>query len=257
MTDWFRSWHGAPTDPKWLVIALRAKVPAGMVSAVAWALMDRASQAKPRGSVAGFDAETYAAFSGFPVPSVEATLAAMREKAFIVGDRLAAWDSRNPGDYSTDRVREHREKKRNETHETPGNGVKRSETPGNTEESRGEEIRSESNRSASVRGVARAREDAVRIRQKLVDVFGENQITLGWSWADLAVLLDAGFTEEEILRAGASAKAKGIMPRKPAKYLRHILDDMRQTARPAAPAEEDPFVAAAIRRRAERTAGTG
>ena len=34
MASWFRSWHGAPTDNKWLVIARRANVSAGVVSAV-------------------------------------------------------------------------------------------------------------------------------------------------------------------------------------------------------------------------------
>jgi len=28
--DWFRSWHGAPNDPKWLVIARKAGVAPGM-----------------------------------------------------------------------------------------------------------------------------------------------------------------------------------------------------------------------------------
>ena len=53
--EWFRSWHGAPTDNKWLVIAKRAGVPAGMVSAVVWALFDYASQNENRGSVEDFD----------------------------------------------------------------------------------------------------------------------------------------------------------------------------------------------------------
>ena len=41
MTGWFRSWHGAPTDPKWLGIAKRAGVAPGFAVAIAWALMDR------------------------------------------------------------------------------------------------------------------------------------------------------------------------------------------------------------------------
>jgi hypothetical protein len=28
--DWFRSWHGAPTDPKWLLIAKRSETQAGI-----------------------------------------------------------------------------------------------------------------------------------------------------------------------------------------------------------------------------------
>lgn len=62
--EWFRSWHGAPTDSKFLLIAKRAQVAPGMVSAVYWALLDYASQNEPRGSVEGFDTETYAEWAG-------------------------------------------------------------------------------------------------------------------------------------------------------------------------------------------------
>lgn len=141
MTDWFRSWHGAPTDPKWLLIARKANTMPGIVSAVGWALFDHASQAGDRGSVEAFDAETYAAYSGFEEQVVMGVLDAMVEKKIIISGRLAAWDKRQPKREdagSTDRVRAHRGK-----NETPGNDVKRNETPGNApEQSRVEEIQS-------------------------------------------------------------------------------------------------------------------
>jgi hypothetical protein len=94
---WFRSWHGAPTDPKWLVVARRAQVAPGMVSAVFWALMDYASQHTDRGSVEDFDVETYAAFTGWEESEIDAVLDAMRSKGIITpDDRLAAWDKRQP-----------------------------------------------------------------------------------------------------------------------------------------------------------------
>jgi hypothetical protein len=94
---WFRSWHGAPTDPKWLVIARKAQVAPGVVSAVFWALMDYASQHTDRGSVDGFDVETYAAFTGWEESEIIAVLAAMTNKGTITPDnRLAAWDKRQP-----------------------------------------------------------------------------------------------------------------------------------------------------------------
>lgn len=114
MTSWFRSWHGAPTDNKWLVIAAKAKVAPGIVSAVAWALFDHASQADDRGSVADFDTETYAVFSGFGESQVQAVIAAMYAKGVIDEDgRLHAWDKRQPKreDDSAERVRRHRERK--------------------------------------------------------------------------------------------------------------------------------------------------
>jgi DnaD/phage-associated family protein len=111
MASWFRSWHGAPTDNKWLVIARRAGASPGVVSATFWALLDYASQADDRGSVAGFDIETYAEFSGFTPGTIDAVLCAMAEKNVIVDGRLTAWDKRQPKreDDSYERVKRHRE----------------------------------------------------------------------------------------------------------------------------------------------------
>lgn len=132
--EWFRSYHGAPTDPKWLVIARLAGTQPGVVAAVWWALMDRASQATPRGSVAGFDVEATAAFFGWDGSTVQAVLDALRRRGLIAdGDVLPQWRKRNPPDYSTERVQAFRGRKRtvSETIETEGNGRKH----------RGEEIR--------------------------------------------------------------------------------------------------------------------
>jgi hypothetical protein len=96
MTDWFRSWHGAPTDIKWLVIGRMAGVKRGVVAAIWHALEDYASQHVKRGTVAGFDVETYAEFSEFSIAEIEAVIAALTEKGTIVDGRLAAWDKRQP-----------------------------------------------------------------------------------------------------------------------------------------------------------------
>jgi hypothetical protein len=116
--DWFRSWHGAPTDSKWLLIAKRAGVAPGMVSAVVWALFDHASQNEHRGNVDNFDIETYAVFSGFDEANIAAIINALNEKGLIVSGTLTAWEKRQPKreDSSTERVREHRNAmKHNET----------------------------------------------------------------------------------------------------------------------------------------------
>lgn len=128
--DWFRSWHGAPTDPKWLLIAKLAvkhnvtqcnAINPGMVSAVVWALFDHASQHAERGRVDDFDVETYASYSGFDEANVAAIITSMNDKRLIVSGILSAWQKRQPKreDNSTERVREHR------------NAMKRSETQGN------------------------------------------------------------------------------------------------------------------------------
>lgn len=96
MLDWFRSWHGAPTDPKWLVIAKRAGVPPISVSAIAWALFDHASQQPDRGHVGNFDFESYAVLMGADEDQVRAVYAAMEAKEIIVSGRIAQWDKRQP-----------------------------------------------------------------------------------------------------------------------------------------------------------------
>lgn len=121
MNDWFRSWHGAPTDNKWLVIGRRAGVVPGVVSAVVWALLDYASQAPKRGNVEGFDVETYAAFSGFEESQIEAVMRALFDKGVIGPDGgFHNWDKRQPKreDNSAERAKEWRERKRNENERT-------------------------------------------------------------------------------------------------------------------------------------------
>jgi hypothetical protein len=115
--SWWRSWHGAPTDHKWSVIASRSGVKVGIVSAIAWALLDYASQQKERGSVDGFDVETYSVYSGFSEQEINAVITAMHDKGVIVSGFFAKWEERQPKreDYSTPRVNKSRELKRNVT----------------------------------------------------------------------------------------------------------------------------------------------
>lgn len=114
MTEyWWRSWHGAPMDHKWAVIAARSGVKVGVVSAIAWALFDYASQHKERGTVEGFDVETYSVYSGFTIDEVEEVIRAMNDKGVIKDGRLSAWDKRQPkSDKEVQRVTEWRKKKR-------------------------------------------------------------------------------------------------------------------------------------------------
>lgn len=115
--SWWRSWHGAPTDHKWAVIAAKSGTKTGIVSAVAWALFDYASQTKDRGSIIGFDTETYAVYSGFPQEQIEAIMQAMTDKGIIQDGRLVNWEKRQPKreDNSNERVRKFRAMKRSVT----------------------------------------------------------------------------------------------------------------------------------------------
>lgn len=114
--EWFRSWHGAPTDSKFLLIAKRAQVTPGMVSAVYWALLDYASQNDPRGSVEGFDTEIYAEWAGWEERDVIAIIAALTTKQAIIDGRLVAWDKRQPkreDPTAAERQARHRDAQRN------------------------------------------------------------------------------------------------------------------------------------------------
>lgn len=140
--DWFRSWHGAPTDPKWLLIAKRSETQAGVVSAIVWALFDFASQnSTERGNVDAFDAETYAAFSGFDEDAIRRVIECLKEKKLIIDGHLAAWEKRQTKreDHSTPRVQKHR------------NAMKRDVTP---ETAREEKIREEKIEKKDTREVA-------------------------------------------------------------------------------------------------------
>lgn len=156
---WFRSHHGAPTDPKWIVVARRVGTEPGVVAATWWALMDHASQNTPRGSADGFDSESVAAFFGWEDTVVAAVLAVLREKGLVGADgMLAAWEKRQPKreDDSSPRVRKFRERQRTQAPKpasipetipavttvpvTHGNAVKRDVT---LEERRGEKRREE------------------------------------------------------------------------------------------------------------------
>jgi len=111
---WFRSWHGAPTDPKWLGIARKAGVAPGIVSALVWALLDRASQATERGSIAGYDADGLGCFMGCEAEQVEAVITLMHEKGVLAENTFTGWEKHQPRreDGSAERAKEWRERKR-------------------------------------------------------------------------------------------------------------------------------------------------
>ena len=130
MTDWFRTWHGAPTNPKWLGIARRAGVAPGIAVAVFWALLDRASQAEDRGSIAGYDPEGLGYFFGCEPEQVDLIVVALEEKQVIADNRFCGWEKYQPKreDGSSERAKEWRERKR-----TQANAEKRPDTDTDTD----------------------------------------------------------------------------------------------------------------------------
>lgn len=156
--EWLRWYHGACSDAKWPLIAKRSGTCVGVVVSVWAALLEQASQDEERGSIEGWDPETYDVLYGYEDGTCEAVLKAMTEKGLIVDGCIAAWQKRQPkrerDDLSTERVRRFREKKRQQSEmtpvshvvtedETPCNAMKRHETPCNatrTEKRREENI---------------------------------------------------------------------------------------------------------------------
>lgn len=116
-TQWFRSWHGAPTDPKWLGIGRKAGVAPGIVAAIVWALLDRASQASERGSIAGYDADGIACFMGCEPEQVVQIIALMHDKGILTDNVFTGWDKHQPKreDGAAERAKEWRERKRTQT----------------------------------------------------------------------------------------------------------------------------------------------
>jgi hypothetical protein len=148
--DWFRSHHGAPMDPKWILIARQASTIPGVVASVWWALMDHASQNSPRGSAEHFNTAVVAAFYGYDEDVVTSVCQQFRNLGMIDTDNmLSAFPKRNPirEDDSAQRVRELRERNAVKRTVTQRNAKKRSVTQRNAvkrlDESREEESREE------------------------------------------------------------------------------------------------------------------
>lgn len=96
MNGWFRSWHGAPTDPKWLFLAAKAGVRPCHVAYTWWALLDHASQSTDRGYIGDFDQETFAHFAGLEASHVSRIVTTLTEKGMIVDGKIAQWVKRQP-----------------------------------------------------------------------------------------------------------------------------------------------------------------
>jgi hypothetical protein len=119
VSGWWRSWHGAPTDTKWPVVAAEVGCKAAEVAALVWALLDHASQAEPRGSIAGFNLRVYAFSSGTPAETATRIIDELRaaDIGVLAGDAFTNWAKRQPRreDDSAERVRKHRDAKRGVT----------------------------------------------------------------------------------------------------------------------------------------------
>lgn len=110
---WLR-WHaGTAADPKWTMIAARAKVEKVVVISVWAVLLEFALEQDDRGSVADFDTELCDCTLDVPDGTSAAVIQALNDKGLIKDERISAWEKRQFEEQRTssaERVRRHREK---------------------------------------------------------------------------------------------------------------------------------------------------
>lgn len=94
--DWFAHHNDTRHDPKLGLVAKRAGAPKALVYAVWCALMECASEARDRGSVAGFDVEAEAEAWGEDAERMQRIVDAFVDRRHIVDGRLARWSERQP-----------------------------------------------------------------------------------------------------------------------------------------------------------------
>lgn len=112
---WLRWYHGAVSDDKWPLIARRTGQPIAVIVAVWVALLECASQAEERGSVADFDAESMDALLQVDDGACQAIYDALSggKRPRIAADKIVNWERRQPVDEgATERKRLQREREK-------------------------------------------------------------------------------------------------------------------------------------------------
>lgn len=94
--DWVRLYHDMPTDPKWRALARKAGQRIGDVIAVfVFVLTNASANGADRGRLNNLSPEDVGAALDLDEQDVKAILEAMQGRV-IEGDRLIAWEARNP-----------------------------------------------------------------------------------------------------------------------------------------------------------------
>lgn len=114
--DWVRVYHELLGDPKLHSIANTKQIPFGHIIAVTVTLLIRASLAKPRGYIDGFNPNANDSFLGYPKGTSQSIFNAMQEEGIHDGKYLINWLKRNPVNVDTtnaERQARHRANKKN------------------------------------------------------------------------------------------------------------------------------------------------
>lgn len=111
MTQWIRLWEDMPNDPKWRVVAKRARRPVSEVLAVFVHMLTQAGASAERGSLTTWDDEDVATAIDAKPEHVTAIRMAMQGKT-LDGQRLSGWENRQPirEDGSAERAAARRER---------------------------------------------------------------------------------------------------------------------------------------------------
>lgn len=214
--DWLRWHHGSITDPKFQLVAKKAGVRLGDVMVVWTFLLEKASADDDRGSIGPIDYETLDYLIGGDDGDAVRICDSLSARGLITGSRIANWEKRQPkrereDDNSTERVRNYREKKRQETEcnaingdETPCNAMKRQETP------RGEERREEKSKqphSVVESGVNSPRTTPAGVICSRLRAAGISSVNP--SNPRLLALINAGATDDEFFDLASEPASKG------------------------------------------------
>ena len=89
MAFWLKTEVGAPSNPKWRMIAIKARCMTGHVWSLYTWMLDFAKAHD--GSLAGFDLEEVAAGTDYPLEELQRIWDAFIAKAIVIGDQLRNW----------------------------------------------------------------------------------------------------------------------------------------------------------------------
>lgn len=105
-------------DPKFSWVARKASCNVATVIAVWAALLEHASQEDERGTLYGFDPESYDCTLGLDDGTCQRVMAAMQDKGLLEADAVSMWESRqNKPDKSAERTQRWREKLKTQSSE--------------------------------------------------------------------------------------------------------------------------------------------
>ena len=227
--DWFRSYHGAPSDTKLSLVAIKSGQCRAFVTAVWWEVLDHASrtvtQGHARGDVSNIDPEIIAHQQGLQPEQVVAILDAMRGKGMIADGLVANWDKyqvRREDPQAT--VRKQQQRRRDRALSDDTDALSRTVTQGHAlslpDKRRGEEIREDTSAPTGA-----ADDDSARavLWQLCRAYLGEKKMSLVGKWAkqhDEQTIYDA------VVRAQKAEAAD------PVAFIQKILDPPAWKDRP-------------------------